>query len=239
VRLIVAEEIKAAFPSLRIAILLARDINNLGVDQELQQLKDDAARRMRADYDYDSLGQLPEIEAWRDAYRSFGVKPKDSRPTAEAFLRRLIKGEEFPTISKAVDSYLVTETEYFLPVGGYDLGTISGDICLRFSAGDEEFTPLGARATEVTRPGEVVYSDDARILTRKWNYRDCDNCKVTEQSTAIGLFSEAPFGNVATSKLNDSIKRMADLIGKYCGGNVDTLLLDVSQATEISLDLQV
>jgi DNA/RNA-binding domain of Phe-tRNA-synthetase-like protein len=236
-KLIVSGKINGTFPSLRIAILRARGIDNRGVDPELQELKREAARRMRADFNYDRLGELPEIEAWREAYRSFGVKPKDSRPTAEGFLRRLIKGEDFPTISKAVDSYLLAETEYFLPVGGYDLDTITGDIHLRFSDGDEEFMPIGARSIEVTRPGEVVYSDDARILTRKWNYRDCDHSKITEQSTDIGLFTEAPFDSVATSEINNSINRIAELVEKYCGGKAETMFFDVSEMLEISLDL--
>jgi DNA/RNA-binding domain of Phe-tRNA-synthetase-like protein len=137
------------------------------------------------EFDNDRLGQLPEIEAWRQAYRTFGVKPRDSRPTAEAFLRRLIKGADFPTISKAVDAYLLVETDYYLPVGGYDLDTITGDIRLRFSGGDEPFIPLGAKLDENTKPGEVVYADDRRILTRKWNYRDCDHCKITDQSQIL------------------------------------------------------
>jgi DNA/RNA-binding domain of Phe-tRNA-synthetase-like protein len=185
VKLFVAEEISKTFPALRIAALVARGIDNEGTNSELQQLKHAAAVRMFNEFDNDRLGQLPEIEAWRQAYRTFGVKPRDSRPTAEAFLRRLIKGADFPTISKAVDAYLLVETDYYLPVGGYDLDTITGDIRLRFSGGDEPFIPLGAKLDENTKPGEVVYADDRRILTRKWNYRDCDHCKITDQSQIL------------------------------------------------------
>lgn len=236
-KLIVADEITAAFPELRIAVLVARDIDNRGADPGLQELKRTAAKRLSAEFTYDDLNKIAEIEAWRQAYRSFGVKPKDSRPTAEAFLRRLIKGDDFPTISKAVDAYLLTETEYYLPVGGYDLATISGNIRLRFSDGDESFTGIGGMS-EVTRPGEVVYSDSARVLTRKWNYRDCDHCKITEGSSEVALFTEAPFGTIATEKLERSVHRMAGLVENYCGGAAQTMLLDVSATREISLDLE-
>jgi DNA/RNA-binding domain of Phe-tRNA-synthetase-like protein len=234
-KLIVSDEIQGTFPHLRIAILVGRGIDNRGTDSGLQELKLAAADRVYREFTYDHLNELAEIQAWREAYRTFGVKPKDSRPTAEAFLRRLIKGDGFPTISKAVDSYLLTETEYYLPVGGYDLSTITGDIRLRFSEGDEIFTPIGANSSEVTRAGEVVYSDDARILTRKWNYRDCDHCKITEQSRDIALFAEAPFDTISTTSLDDSIHRMAELVEKHCGGNVHTMLLDASKDLEIPL----
>jgi DNA/RNA-binding domain of Phe-tRNA-synthetase-like protein len=141
-------------------------------------------------------------------------------------LRRLIKGEDFPTISKAVDAYLLTETVYYLPVGGYDFDHLSGDVVLRFSPGGEPFTPIGGRESEVTREGEVVYADEARVLTRKWNFRDCDECKITDASRNIVLFTEAPFGTVETTRLVESIEHMASAIRQHCGGNVTTHLLD-------------
>jgi DNA/RNA-binding domain of Phe-tRNA-synthetase-like protein len=88
---------------------------------------------------------------------------------------------------------------------------------------------------ENTKPGEVVYADDSRILTRKWNYRDCDHCKITDQSQNIALFTEAPFDAVATGVLADSIGKMAELIVKYCGGEARTVLLDVSKELEADL----
>ncbi|MFI9847175.1 B3/4 domain-containing protein [Nonomuraea sp. NPDC051941] len=227
-RLIISEDIRKSFPDLRIALLVARDIDNTGLDPELQEQKRSAASRMYENFTYDTLNARTEIEAWREAYRAFGVKPRDSRPTAEAFLRRLVKGDDFPTISKAVDSYLLVETQYFLPVGGYDLSEITGDIVLRFSSGGEPFVPIGAAAEEMTKPGEVIYADDARVLTRKWNFRDCDTCKITDASTTIGLFTEAPFASVQTKALTDSIQQMADYIQKYCGGTVKTAFLDTS-----------
>ncbi|WP_405180050.1 phenylalanine--tRNA ligase beta subunit-related protein [Nocardia sp. NBC_01377] len=234
-KLIVSDEIKRKFTDLRIAILVASNIDNRGIDENLQSLKRIAADKMFTDYSYERLNELNEIEAWRNAYRAFGVKPKDSRPTAEAFLRRLIKGETFPTISKAVDSYLLVETEYYLPVGGYDLSKISGDVHLRFSDGDERFQPIGSSAEEATRPGEVIYADDERVLTRKWNFRDCDFCKVTDSSTSIALFTEAPSADIDTLILEKSIARMAELITTFCGGTARTFMLDTSESLSIDI----
>jgi DNA/RNA-binding domain of Phe-tRNA-synthetase-like protein len=233
VRLLIAEDVRKAFPELRIAVLRATGIDNTGSDPGLDAEKRDAARCLTAEHTNESLSLLPEIGAWRTAYRAFGIKPRDHRPTAEAFLRRLVKGEEFPTISKAVDAYLLVETRFFLPVGGYDLAAVTGDVELRHSPGDEEFTPIGARDPEHTRPGEIVYADAARVLTRKWNYRDCDACRVTPESTEIALFTEAPYGEVTTQRLADSIAATAGAVSRYCGGTVITHLLDCSVAGEL------
>lgn len=238
VKFIVSTEVAELFPDLRIAILTVRQMDNHGEDSELQQLKEQAALKIYNEHTYETLSKLAQIEAWRDAYRAFGVNPKNSRPTAEAFLRRLTKGESFPTISKAVDSYLLVETEYFLPVGGYDLEKLQGDIVLRRSPGAESFVPIGGVAEELTRPGEVVYTDDTRVLTRKWNFKDCDNSKITESSTSIVLFTEAPFANLSTESLQSSVSRMAELITNSCGGYSTTSFLDVSTSRTIELPNQ-
>ena len=234
-KLAISPEIVNTFPGLRIAVLVVKGIDNKGTDTDLQARKVEAANRMYKEYTYERLAERSEIEAWREAYRKFGAKPKESRPTAEAFLRRLIKGDDFPTISKAVDSYLLVETEYFLPVGGYDLSHVTGDIHLRLSAGDEPFVPIGATREEVTRSGEVIYADDARVLTRKWNFRDCDECKITDESRDIALFTEAPFPEIDSSKLKASIEQMAQLITSYCGGTATTKFLDTADSSELEL----
>ncbi len=225
-KLKVSDEVRESFPDLRLAILIATGIDNSGTDPQLEDAKKKAAQKFREEWSYERLTERPEIQAWREAYRQFGVKYKSSRPTAEAFLRRLIKDEAFPTISKAVDSYLLTETEYFLPVGGYDLDTLSGDIVLRVSTGNEPFIPIGGADTEVTREGEVIYSDNMRVLTRKWNFRDCDHCKITTDSTNIVLVSEAPFESVPIEHLSASIDHMARTIGEYCGGTISTQVME-------------
>jgi DNA/RNA-binding domain of Phe-tRNA-synthetase-like protein len=61
------------------------------------------------------------IRAWREAYQAFKVNPKKFKPSAEALLRRVVKGSPVPWISKAVNAYLLAELSYLLPVGGYDL----------------------------------------------------------------------------------------------------------------------
>lgn len=222
----VDDQVRERFPDLRLATLVATGIDNSGSDPELDQKKKSAAKQFREEWSNEKLTERPEIQAWREAYRNFGVKYKSSRPTAEAFLRRLIKGDEFPTISKAVDSYLLTETEYFLPVGGYDLDSLAGDVVLRISQGNEPFIPIGGGEEEVTRVGEVVYSDDDRVLTRKWNFRDCDHCKITPESNNIVLVTEAPSESVSTDHLSASIDHMARTIAEHCAGEVSTQVVE-------------
>jgi DNA/RNA-binding domain of Phe-tRNA-synthetase-like protein len=48
------------------------------------------------------------------------------------------------------------------------------------------------RGEETTNPGEIVYRDDHRIDTRRWNYRDCDVTQITDGTKHFVLMIEAP-----------------------------------------------
>src|SRR5919205_658942 len=54
------------------------------------------------------------VEAWREAYRGFGVNPKRARPSVDALLRR----GDLPEINRVVDAYNTISVRYELPIGG-------------------------------------------------------------------------------------------------------------------------
>jgi DNA/RNA-binding domain of Phe-tRNA-synthetase-like protein len=133
------------------------------------------------------------------------------------------------------EGYPLSETSYLLPVGGYDLARIAGDIGLRYSDGGEPFIPIGGVEQEETDPGEIVYADDRRILTRRWNYRDCDHAKITGSSREIALFIEAPLPSVNTEDIQKQIELIASRVVTSCGGASTTGMLDVKEGSELVL----
>lgn len=177
----------------------------------------------------------PHIAAWKDVYRTFGANPNKFRPSAEALLRRVVRGDQLPAINKAVDAYNLIELHTLLPAGGYDLSAIRGDIHLRRSPGGEAFSGIGAAEAEKTDPGEVVYADDERILTRRWNYRDCHEARIVESSADIALFVEAPVASITTDEVRQMADRIAERVRRACGGTTRVGLLDVKQARSIDL----
>lgn len=141
--------------------------------------------------DTSTLSTHPHVAAWRDAYQKFGVKAKSHKPTHEALCRRVLKGEGWPAINPVVDIYLTNQAAHILPHGGYDCHALQGDVTLDISGGDEPFEPLGG-GTEMTAPGEVVYRDASGVITRRWNYRDSERCKITDSTKSFMLVIEAP-----------------------------------------------
>ena len=229
-------ELAKNYPHLRIGVLVARDIDNRSGNAGLEELKEKAVRKLRS-YTLDGIKNHPYIQSWREAYRSFGVNPKKKTPTAENLLTRVIKTGNLPEINKVVDLYLCVELEYFLPIGGYNLEDIEGDITLRYSPGGEKFIPLGGRKEGETRPGEIVYADSVKILTRRWNYKDTELAKITPSSQNIILMSEAPTPDIPTTHLENLLTALKSYIQKFCGGKIDILLVRSKESLTHSITL--
>jgi len=229
-KLKISNKIFSTYPNLRIGIVVARGIKNRLKDDTLEELKRKRELNLRQKYTSETLSAHPYIWAWRETYRSFGVKPKKYNPTCEALIRRILAGERIPNINIAVDAYLLLETEFFLPCGGYDLDKVYGDIYLRHSDGGEIFNPLGNPDTvEETNPDEVVYSDDKRILTRKWNFRDCDFTKITVNSTNVAFFVEAAREEILSEDVQKFILELENLLSRFCGGIIESFMADAKK----------
>ena len=131
-----------------------------------------------------------------------------------------------------MNAYLSSEVPTLLPIGGYDIDTLEGDIILNLSAGNAIFTGFGAEQ-ELTFAGEIVYSDSKSVLTRRWNYRDAIRTQITENTKKIILMTEAPSGAVSNDLINQTLNEMRIQIFNSCGGEIQTEILDVKESFEI------
>jgi DNA/RNA-binding domain of Phe-tRNA-synthetase-like protein len=106
---------------------------------------------------------------------------------------------------------------------------VRGTIRLRYSGGGEAFVPLGSSVPEETYPGEVVYADDSRILTRRWNYRDCDETKITEETSAFIMFVD---GSVDMSRetVESALGDLESSLRRFCGGAYSSCIADAQRS---------
>ncbi len=228
-KLVVTDEIRKNYPELRVGGVVAEELSNNEYSEELISFtKNKFYTFMNKYMTAQKLREHKNIQAWREIYKSFGVKPKKHKPTAEAFLVRVLN-EFVPQINPAVDCYLISETIHLLPIGGYDIDKIEGDIALKYSNGNEEFSGIGSDKEEFTDKGEVVYSDSKRILTRRWNYRDCDYCKIDVNSKRIALFVEGALSIIDDSEIKETVDDIASNLVKFCKAKTKTFFLDKTQ----------
>jgi len=160
------------FPDVVGGVLLA---GGLTVGETPQALAEAFAAEQRAVLDrigQTPLSELPSLNAWRRAFRAFGVDPTAYRSAAEALLRRLTKQGSLPSISTLVDIGNLVSIRYALPVAVFDRRSITGTLTVRPATGDESFTDLGSGTTEQPEPGEVIFIDEAgHVAARRWCWR--------------------------------------------------------------------
>jgi DNA/RNA-binding domain of Phe-tRNA-synthetase-like protein len=127
--------------------------------------------------------ERPQVALWRDAFRAFGAKPQRTRNSLEALLRRVPDG--LPRINRLTDLYNAVSVLHEVPVGGEDLAVYAGPVRLIRAAGTELFETIvdAQPAVEWPEPGEVVWTDDAGVTCRRWNWRQCTRTQLSPATT--------------------------------------------------------
>jgi DNA/RNA-binding domain of Phe-tRNA-synthetase-like protein len=96
-------------------------------------------------------------DAVRAMYRKVGLDPTKRRPSSEALLRRVIKGDALPRVNVLVDVCNWCSLELQLPYGVYDAARVSGDVELRTGRAGEEYP--GIRKDVVHVDGRLTLAD--------------------------------------------------------------------------------
>lgn len=99
-----------------------------------------------------------ETQAVREMYRRIGLDPTKTRPSNEALLRRVRRGDPFPRVNGLVDAVNVTSLEVQLPYGVYDRSAIVGAVVLRLGVEGEAYD--GIRKDTVHVAGRLTVADD-------------------------------------------------------------------------------
>ena len=103
-------------------------------------------------------GDTGPVDRARELYRRFGVDPTRVRPSSEALLRRLKKGEPLPRINSLVDVANAMSVQLQVPVGLYDLDKVKGDeLVIRLGAEGETYVGIGKERVNVA--GRICLTD--------------------------------------------------------------------------------
>lgn len=122
-------------------------------DDALEASRRETTARMR------TAGEPTDtIAAVRTMYKRVGIDPTKTRPSSEALLRRVRKGEELPRINSLVDIINWCSLETQLPYGLYDLSQINGAVTLRLGLPGEEYE--GIRKAAVHVAGRLTLADE-------------------------------------------------------------------------------
>ena len=178
----------------------------VGADPRLDEPLQSAAVAMRTAVDRSDV-----ITAVRAMYKRIGLDPTKTRPSSEALLRRVRKGQELPRINGLVDLVNWSSLETQLPFGLYDLDQVRGAMTLRLGLTDEAYQ--GIRKDVVHLEGRLTLVDDEGPFGNPTS--DSARTMVTTATTRalVVVFVPVPLGpgagDEAAALIRDRVHRFA------------------------------
>ncbi|MEL7113426.1 MAG: phenylalanine--tRNA ligase beta subunit-related protein [Pseudomonadota bacterium] len=175
-----------------------------------------ALKRLEAETE----GSFSEIQAWRRAYSTMGLKPTQYRCASEALLRRLRKDGTLPNLHPLIDLCNAASVAYAVPVAVFDLDLVAGDLEVRQAKGDETYIAFSGE-TEAPDPDEVIFADDDGFAhARRWANRQSRKSAVCAKTTRALIVAEALHkgGAKDVAQLTDELSEMIASIFGIAGG---------------------
>jgi DNA/RNA-binding domain of Phe-tRNA-synthetase-like protein len=196
-------------------------IRGVTVSERNEQLWNQIERlgqRLASEFTLERLAENTHIAAVRGLQKSFGFDPTRYRPSSEALLRRVLKGQGLHQVNSAVDVNNLCSLEWLLPMCIYDLRNVTGQPRVRIGQPGEEYPGIGRQMFQAEN--KVIIADESGIMGS--TVSDSERTKVTTATTDILLAIYAP------SLLDPrQIERYAALAGErmveYNGGQTSDI----------------
>ena len=154
----------------------------------------------------------PETISVRTMYKRVGIDPTKTRPSSEALLRRVRKGDPLPRINSMVDVCNWCSFEFQLPYGLYDAAHIDGDVTLRIGREGESYP--GIRKDDVHVGGRITLSDEAGPFGNPTS--DSARTMVTTATTGALLVVFAP-RDIGTARLTEVLDTTSARMRQFTG----------------------
>lgn len=155
-----------------------------------------------------------ESAAVRTMYKKVGIDPTKTRPSNEALLRRVRKGDTIPRINSAVDVINWCSLEFQLPYGLYDFSKVSGPVTMRLGVEGEKYA--GIRKDEVNVGGRITVADAISAFGNPTS--DSVRTMVTPATTELLVIVYAPI-EIPKSQFERVVTITAQRLQEITGGS--------------------
>jgi len=159
--------------------------------------------------------EVPGAADARELYKSLGLDPTKVRPSSEALLRRVLKGEALYTVNTLVDAMNLCSLRAQLPFGLYDLDRVVPPVVLRRGLSGESYE--GIRKGPVNVEGRPVLVDATGPFGNPTS--DSARTMITTSSSRALVIVYAPARH-AVARLQSVLDDTAATLVRWCGGTV-------------------
>jgi DNA/RNA-binding domain of Phe-tRNA-synthetase-like protein len=185
-----------------------------GGEEALAALRLRVTEKARATLDLGTLGSHPTVAALRRLFKAAGCDPSRYRPSSEALLRRVLKGEALPAIHPLVDLNNALSIDLAVPSCVMAEGTIVPPLVLRAGRAGEAFDSLRG---PFPLDGKPLLADSRGPFGTP--ITDSQRVKVQPETEAAWLVAYLPQGVVDAEA---ALTRLAELAAEGRGVRVET-----------------
>jgi DNA/RNA-binding domain of Phe-tRNA-synthetase-like protein len=196
-----------------LGLLALDDVTVREADEALAAETASHGEELRRRHGDGKSGDVPGAADARALYKALGLDPTKTRPSSEALLRRVLKGEALYRINTLVDAMNLCSLRSQLPFGLYDLDRIEGPVVLRKGGPGESYE--GIRKAAVNVEGRPVLADARGAFGNPTS--DSARTMVTLQTRAALVTVYAP-ASFSEARLVDILKETEATLVRYCGG---------------------
>jgi DNA/RNA-binding domain of Phe-tRNA-synthetase-like protein len=184
------KSLRARIPGVTFGSVTIHDVSVGERNETLWQQIEQLCQKQDSKFVLDKLSENEQIAAVRGLQKSFGFDPTRYRPSSEALLRRVLKGQGLHQINTAVDVNNLCSLQFLLPMCIYDLHNVQGQVVVRVGEPGEEYPGIGRQIFQAAN--KVIIADETGIMGS--TVSDSERTKVTTATKDILLAIYAPAG---------------------------------------------
>lgn len=216
------------FPEVRIALIRVTGLDNHDHGQLPDTVLEEANAHVADLIPDDPISANSLIHEWREAFRKFKTK-KGARCAVENLLKRSKNGNPVRSIDPMVDLYNACSLRTGFPVASLDTESIQGDIRLTVAKGGEPFQAISEDEPEPALDGEVIYADDAGVVSRCWCWRDAERVETRDDTTAATMYIECLKPEWQADH-EAAVNQLTSEIEQYLGAKTETVYVDAAHS---------
>ncbi|MDD4645823.1 MAG: phenylalanine--tRNA ligase beta subunit-related protein [Bacteroidales bacterium] len=204
----IRKEISSLFPNIVIGYLLG-NVENGPANQELRDLINIRSLDISGTLDEEGIRQVEGISLGKKAYRQLGKDPNRYRLSAEALMRRIVKGKELYSISSVVDSLNLVSLCTGVTIGGFDLDLVEGNIELGIGQLGEKFVAIGRGPLNIENL--PVYRDCRGAIGSPTS--DCERTQITLTTQRTLMLITGFYGETG---IGETLEQLKLSLSRFC-----------------------
>lgn len=182
----VTQDVFDRIPNAKFGLVSVYGLDNAKQYPEIEDLLTEAIKSCERHFEGKKVKEEPELQPYRECFRSIGINPNKYMSSIEALLTRIAKKKGMPYINPIVDLGNAVSLFHYVPIGAHDLDTMTDDkFAVRISTGEDTFLPFNAEEREPMEAGEVVYATGNKIRTRRWIWRQSEEGKIGDDTKDV------------------------------------------------------